>query len=108
MKLDVRYSNHPNDSKHYTTADLRTHYLIHKVFEPDQICLTYSHNDRIIAGGVMPVEKELALQGGKELGVEFFLERREAGVINIGGDGIVVLDGKEFVVEQRGHDHFKT
>ena len=101
MKFDVRYSNHPSDSKHYTTEELRAHYLVDRVFEPDQICLCYSHNDRIIAGGVMPVDKELALEGGRELGVEFFLERREAGVINIGGDGIVVLDGKEVIVKSR-------
>ena len=55
MKLQVRYANHPDDSKHYTTEELRKHYLMEKVFEPDDILLVYSHQDRIISGGVMPV-----------------------------------------------------
>ena len=56
MILKTRYSNHPEDVKHYTTDDLREHFLIEEVFIPDEINLTYSHNDRIIAGGV-PVKK---------------------------------------------------
>ena len=55
MKLDIRYANHPEDSKHYDTATLRKNYLIEKVFEADEIALTYSHQDRMIAGGAMPV-----------------------------------------------------
>jgi 4-deoxy-L-threo-5-hexosulose-uronate ketol-isomerase len=94
MKLDVRYNNHPNDSKHYDTKTLREHYLIEEVFVADQISLTYSHHDRIIAGGVMPVKGKVVLPATKELGTDFFLERRELGIINIGGDGEVILDGK--------------
>ena len=60
MKLDIRYANHPSDSKHYTTEQLREHYLIEKVFVSDDIALTYSHQDRMIAGGAMPVTKELS------------------------------------------------
>ena len=56
MTFDVRYANHPEDSKRYDTAELRRHYHIAKVFTPDEINLTYSHQDRIIAGGIMPVE----------------------------------------------------
>ena len=52
MKLDIRYANHPEDSKHYVTEELRKHYLIEKVFEADEMLFTYSHQDRIIAGGV--------------------------------------------------------
>ena len=55
MKLETRYSNHPNDVKHYTTSELREHFLIEQVFIGDEINLVYSHNDRIIAGGAMPL-----------------------------------------------------
>lgn len=96
MKLDVRYANHPEDSKHYTTEELRKHYFIETIFEADEAALTYSHVDRIIAGGIMPVTKEVRLEGSKELGSEFFLERRELGVINIGGAGKIVVDGIEY------------
>ena len=96
MKLDVRYANHPEDSKHYTTEELRKHYFIGTIFEADEAALTYSHVDRIIAGGIMPVTKEVRLEGSKELGSEYFLERRELGVINIGGAGKIVVDGVEY------------
>lgn len=101
MLLDVRYANHPKDSKHYTTEELREHYLIKEVFRDDEINLTYSHVDRVIAGGVKPVQKELLLEGCKELGSDFFLQRRELGIINIGGDGKVIIDGKEYTVKGR-------
>ncbi len=101
MQLDVRYANHPEDSKHYTTDELRRHYLIGKVFEKDQAMLTYSHVDRIIAGGILPVDQEVRLEAGKELGADYFLERREMGVINIGGKGIVLLDGEPYELENR-------
>ena len=96
MNLDIRYANHPDDSKHYTTEELRKHYLIENVFVADEISLTYSHQDRMIAGGAMPVNGELKLGSTKELGTEFFLERREMGIISVGGKGTVVLDGKEY------------
>ena len=99
MTLDIRYANHPDDSKHYTTEELRKHYLIDKVFVKDEIALTYSHQDRMIAGGAMPVDKELSLGSTKELGTEYFLERREMGIINVGGKGTVVLDGKEYALD---------
>ena len=62
MNFDVRYANHPEDSKRYDTAQLRKHYHIARVFTPDEINLTYSHQDRIIAGGIMPVEQALVLE----------------------------------------------
>lgn len=99
MTLDIRYSNHPDDSKYYDTAELRKNYLIEQVFVQDEIALTYSHQDRMIAGGAMPVETELALGSTKELGTDYFLERREMGIINVGGKGTVVLDGKEYPLE---------
>lgn len=98
INFDVRYANHPDDSKHYTTAELRRHYHISHIFEPDSINLTYSHQDRIIAGGIMPVEEDLVLGSFKELAAPYFLERRELGAINIGGPGVMVLDGVEYKV----------
>lgn len=94
MKLDVRYNNHPEDVKSYDTQKLRERFLIDKVFEADKVLFTYSHHDRIIAGGVMPVEKEVQLPITKALGTDYFLERREMGVINVGGPGYIILDGK--------------
>lgn len=99
MTLDIRYANHPDDSKHYDTEALRKNYLIEKVFVADEIALTYSHQDRMIAGGAMPVDKELTLGSTKELGTDYFLERREMGIINVGGKGTVVLDGTEYVLD---------
>ena len=96
MKFDIRYANHPDDSKKYDTTELRDKYLIEKLFEADDILLTYSHQDRIIAGGAMPVKKVLSLGTFKELATAYFLERREMGVINIGGAGKITLDGKVY------------
>ncbi len=94
MNLDVRYANHPGDSMHYTTEELRDHYLVNTVFQGGEINLVYSHQDRIIAGGIMPTNKALALEASKDLGADYFLERRELGLINIGGAGSVTLDGE--------------
>lgn len=96
MKLETRYSTHPEDSKFYTTEEIRDHYLIEEVFAADEANFVYSHNDRIIAGGIMPVKGGVKLGAGKELGTEFFFQRREAGVINVGGAGKVKLDGEVF------------
>ena len=101
MKFDVRYANHPEDSKRYDTQELRKHYHIKNLFEADSINLTYSHQDRIIAGGIMPVEQDLVLESCKELAAPYFLARRELGAINVGGPGVMVLDGVEYAVNNR-------
>ncbi len=101
MKLVVRYANHPNDSKHYDTQQLRDNYLVEEVFKADDILLVYSHQDRIIAGGVMPVNQTLKLETSDELRAAYFLERRELGIINIGGAGKVSLDGKVYDVKPK-------
>lgn len=100
--MDIRYANHPADSKKYGTQELREHYLKEEIFTPDSIGLTYSHVDRIIFGGAMPINETLSLVAGKEMGVEFFLQRREMGVINVGEDGVIILDGAEY--EMKKHD----
>lgn len=101
MKLDIRYNNHPEDSKHYDTKTLRERYLINQIFEEDELLFTYSHHDRIIAGGIMPVTKEVSLPVTKDLGTTFFLERREMGIINIGGSGYLILDGIKIMMSSR-------
>lgn len=99
MNLEIRYANHPDDSRYYTTEELRKNYLIEKLFVENEAALVYSHIDRIIAGGIMPVGEKIKLSVGKELGVSYFFERREAGIINIGGKGKVIIDGNEFILD---------
>lgn len=98
MELAIRYANHPEDVKHYTTEQLRRHFLIETLFVADTIQMTYSHVDRIMVGGLMPINETLTLQAGKEMGVDFFFERREGGVINIGAKGTVIVDGEAYVL----------
>jgi 4-deoxy-L-threo-5-hexosulose-uronate ketol-isomerase len=100
MKLDMRYGNHPEDVRRYDTAELRRHFLFEKVFTPGELRLAYTHVDRVIFGGAMPTSAGLELTGGKELGTERFLDRRELGVINIGEAGRVLLDGKAYDLER--------
>ncbi|HBT59198.1 MAG TPA: 5-dehydro-4-deoxy-D-glucuronate isomerase [Acholeplasmataceae bacterium] len=96
FKLDVKYNNHPEDVKTYDTAKLRERFLIEKVLVKDEINFTYSHHDRIIAGGALPVDQELVLGETTQLGDTYFLERREMGAINIGGSGYIKVDGKVY------------
>ncbi len=99
--MEKRYANHPEDSKRYTTDELRKHYAIDTVFQADAVNLVYSHVDRIIAGGIMPVEKTLEIPSGEELGVTHFFDRREAGIINISGPGTVTVDGVAYRMEKQ-------
>ncbi|MGM0788765.1 5-dehydro-4-deoxy-D-glucuronate isomerase [Bacillus sp. MMSF_3328] len=99
--METRYAIHPKDMKKYTTDDLRREFLVETLFESGQVRLTYTHNDRMIFGGVTPSENELTIKLDKELGVDYFLERRELGIINIGGDGTVILDGTEYDMRAR-------
>lgn len=89
MKVAIRYANHPEDVAHYGTAELRKQFLVERVFIPGEIALTYSHVDRVVFGGAEPLDAALALTGGKDFGTEGFLERRELGLINVGGAGRV-------------------
>lgn len=99
--MEIRHNSHPQDAKHYTTEKLREEFLIPEVFIPGEVKLVYSHVDRMIAGGACPVDKPLTLEAGKEIGADFFLARREMGIINIGGKGSVKLDGEVYELEAR-------
>ena len=102
--METRYTHSPEDIRHYSTEQLRKEFLVEKVFEPNQVKLTYTHNDRMIFGGVMPVEGKLTIELSTELGVDYFLQRREMGVINIGGPGVIEIDGvSENMVKQDGY-----
>lgn len=99
--MKTLYANHPKDVERYNTTELREHFLMEEIFTENNINLTYSHVDRIIFGGAMPTDKSLKLEAGKELAASYFLERREMGVINIGGDGFITVDGKKFDINNR-------
>jgi 4-deoxy-L-threo-5-hexosulose-uronate ketol-isomerase len=86
MKAELRYAAHPNDVKNWDTARLRKEFLIENIFLPDEITFVYSMYDRFMAGGAMPVKNKLVLETIDELKAENFLDRREMGIINIGGD----------------------
>ena len=87
--MELRTACSPRDEKHYDTQRLREEFLIDDLFQPDTIKLVYSHIDRIITGSAVPVKEELKLTAGEELRAEYFLQRREMGVINIGGAGVI-------------------
>lgn len=91
--FSFRYASNPTDVKKYETNDLREHFLIENLFVANEIQLTYSMYDRFIVGGIMPVGKELKLESIPYLKSEHFLDRRELGIINVGGSGTVSVDG---------------
>ena len=99
--MEIRTACSPVDAKNYDTARLRKEFLIDDLFVKDEIRLVYSHIDRIITGSAVPVDKKLVLTAGDELRAEYFLQRREMGVINIGGAGTVTVDDKEYTVGPR-------
>lgn len=99
--MELRTAASPKDVKMYTTERLREEFLIDDLFHTGEIKLVYSHIDRIITGSAVPVKGALKLAVGDELRAEYFLQRREMGVINIGGDGIIVIDGKEYRVNYK-------
>ncbi len=102
--MEIRTAASPKDVMHYTTERLQGRVLIQDLFIPGKSNWFYSHIDRIIVGGAVPGEP-IALTAGDALRAEYFLQRREMGVINIGGAGIITVDGREYPVESRGHVH---
>jgi len=100
-KVEIRNASNAKDVKYYTTDRLREEFHIGSLFTKDNTRMVYSHIDRIITAGIMPVHQVMSLEGGKELASDYFLERREMGCINIGGKGIITVDGTEYVMEPR-------
>jgi len=98
--MQVRHNIHPDHAKQLDTAGLRKEFLIENLFIANDITLTYSHIDRIIVGGVMPVDQTVVLSPelGKQVGVAYLLERRELGLINVGGAGVVTVAGQAYEI----------
>lgn len=94
--IEERWGTHPNDVKYYDTEQLRKEFLVEKLFEPDAIRMTYTHNDRLIIGGAYPVNSAIKLETIDLIRSEYFCERRELGIICIEGEGIVSVDGSEY------------
>lgn len=96
--IEERWGTHPNDVKHYDTAQLRKEFLVEKVFENDAVLMTYTHNDRLIIGGAFPVEEDLPLETVDLIRSKYFCERRELGIICISEDGFVEVDGTKYAL----------
>lgn len=96
MKVELRYAAHPDDVKNWDTTKLRKEFLIENIFEPDEIYLVYSMYDRYIVGGAMPVKDKLMLETDTMLKSENFLDRREMGIINVGGSAVIQASGKSY------------
>ncbi len=91
--MELRTASNPKDAKHYDTDRLREEFLIQDIFPENDIKYVYSHIDRIITGGAKPIGKTLTIEAGDELRADYFLQRREMGIFNIGGLGRVTVDG---------------
>ncbi len=95
--MEIRFQSSPKEVKGMTTDELRTNFLVQQLLQDGQINLVYSHYDRIIVGGVKPGKDEIGLPNEPELRAEYFLERRELGIINVAaGKGTVVADGVSY------------
>ena len=103
--MDIRYSAHPNDVKRYTTEELRREFLIENLYQPDQVVAVYSHVDRMVTLGCMPVKETVSIDKGIDVwanfGTHYFLERREIGIFNIGGSGTITVDGTVYELDYK-------
>lgn len=99
-KVDIRYSANQNDFQFYNTEEIRHEFLIEELYVPDEVKCVYSHVDRMVTMGCMPVNETVSIDKGidvwKSFGTEYFLERREIGIFNIGGSGKIAVDGKSY------------
>jgi 4-deoxy-L-threo-5-hexosulose-uronate ketol-isomerase len=99
--IEERFGTHPGDFKGYTTEVIRKEFLIEGLMQPDTVKWVYTHNDRLMVGGIMPVQEQLSLQTLDLLRAQYFLERRELGIINTGGSGVVYADGLAWNLETK-------
>ena len=98
---EVRYAAHPEDAKSYDTARLRRDFLIERVFAADEVNMVYSMYDRMIVGGAMPVSESLKLEAIDPVKAPYFLTRRELGIFNVGGAGVVKVGDKSFDLDYK-------
>lgn len=101
MTMKVLYGAAPEDIKNYDTQRLRDAFLIGGLFSADTVNFVYTHTDRLILGGAMPISKTLSFGSGEDVGTPYLLSAREMGVANLGGDGIVIVDGQSFSMGNR-------
>lgn len=99
MTIPQRYEASPREVERMNTAELRQDFLIETLFVKGAANFVYSHYDRMVVGGIIPVDKPIDLPNYETLKSDFFLQRREAGIINIGGQGIIVADGESYQLE---------
>lgn len=99
--MNIRFASSPGETKQMDTEQLRENFLVQNLMKEDSIQLVYSHYDRVIIGGAKPVNKTLELPNHPELRADYFLERRELGIINVGGKGKVIADGNEFEMNKQ-------
>jgi 4-deoxy-L-threo-5-hexosulose-uronate ketol-isomerase len=101
LSVEIRHATNPEDFKQYSTERIRKDFLVSDLFGEDEVNTVYTHYDRVILGGALPVEKSLELTTPVALKVDYFLERRELGVVNIGGLGSVSVDGQRYEMAAR-------
>ena len=101
MITESRFAIHPEQGKSFDTSQLRKHFLVENLFVDDEIHLVYTHYDRLIIGGAKPVKGEIGLESFHSLKATYFLERRELGIINVGGAGIIKVDGETFTLQNK-------
>lgn len=98
--MDIRYSVNQRDFKRYTTEEVRGEFLIENLYKKDEVVAVYSHVDRMVTLGCMPVNETVSISKGIDVwanfGTDYFLERREIGIFNIGGAGKIKADGEVF------------
>lgn len=98
--MQVRFETNPREIASLDTEALRGDFLVQNIMKDDTLSLTYSHYDRLIVGGVKPVKQSINLENHEELKAQYFLERRELGIINVGGKGSIVVDGQTYTLDK--------
>lgn len=98
--MQIRFTNSPAETAAMNTQQLRNNFLVDNLVLNDQLKLVYTHYDRMIIGGVKPVKKTLQLPTDDELKADYFLQRREIGIINVGGTGVIEADGEDFSLDK--------
>jgi len=101
MTMKILYGAAPEDIKGYDTEKLRSAFLMTDLFVPDAASFTYTHVDRLLLGGAMPVSRSVTFGSGTEIGTPYLLSAREMGIANLGGTGTVTVDGRSFTLENR-------
>lgn len=98
--MQIRFQSSPKEVRGMTTAELRENFLVPELMKADTLTLVYSHYDRVIIGGVQPLQQSVPLHNEAELRADYFLERRELGIINVGGAGVVTADGITYELDK--------